>query len=329
MRTSSGVRLLALIIALAGCGSPAVATPSPEPTATVADSPVPATGQPSAAPTEEPVEPTDEPEPARTDPASASLWAQDPPTPLLMGSAVRVIVAELNLRARPDTSARIFGTAPEGAIIAVRAMPPVEKDGYIWYAGIVVRDGGDLPALPERPIPVGDSLTGYFAASRGSTSYVSRLEARCPATVDLVNLSGMLPAERLACFDDRTIELEGTYGCPAVCLSHIFGEYEPDWLLNPNLHPLLWEEPDEGFPLVIRFPPSVSQQDEALTGHVLRVTGHFRDPAASTCSMAMDYWWDDGIDSHPVPDVAARLLCRQEFVVQSYEDLGADPDWGS
>jgi hypothetical protein len=329
VRTSSGLRLLVLTIVLAGCGGSAVPSPSPESVATLAPSPSPvaATEQPTLAPTEDPVEPTEEPGPGATEPATASLWAQDPPTPMLMNSAVRVVAGELNVRAKPDTSARIMGSVSEGAILAIHGMPPVERDGYIWYLGTVVRKGGAIPTLPERPIPIGDNLAGYVAASSGSAAYLSQLDVRCPASVDLTNVVGMLPAERLECFDDRTIQFEGTYGCPGSCISHIFGEYEPNWLLNPNGLRLLWEEPDEGFPLNLRFPPSVPEPAEAQTGHVLRVSGHFRDTAASECAMAMDYWWDDGIDSHAVPDVVARLLCRQEFVVERYEDLGADPDW--
>lgn len=331
MRTSSGLRLLVLVTVLAGCGGPATPSPSPASTTTVAVSPAPATPQttegPTAAPTEEPVEPTDQPEPDGTEPASASLWAQDPPTPLLMNTAVRVIVDELNVRARPDTSARREGLVLKNWILAVSPQPPVEADGYTWYQGRFVASTGEPPALPTSMLAEGAPVSGYFAAFKGSIPYVARIESRCPSTLDLHSITAMLPAERLACFDDRSIEIEGTYGCPGTCISHIFGEYEPDWLLNPNASTYIWEGPAEGFPLLLRFPPSISNPGEGLTGHVLRVTGHFRDAAAPTCSMAMDYWWDDGIDSHTVPDVVARLLCRQEFVVGSYEDLGPDPNW--
>jgi hypothetical protein len=39
----------------------------------------------------------------------------------------------------------------------------------------------------------------------------------------------------------------------------------------------------------------------------------------------MDYPWDGGVDSHDVPAAVARLLCRQEFVVERYDVLGSDP----
>ncbi len=90
---------------------------------------------------------------------------------------------------------------------------------------------------------------------------------------------------------------------------------------------LIWIEPMEGEALRIKFPPTGS--DAPAIGSIIRVRGHFRDDAATRCAISTIYpWVDDPEAVHDVPAVVARLLCRQEFVVDSYEVIGTDPDFG-
>ena len=333
MRAHATLRLL-LALTIGGCTSaaaPSASTPMPP----SAGPSVPATAAPSVTPVATSIpsptaapDPTPEPEPTpgESRPASASLWAQHPPAPLLVGAAVRVTVDELNLRARPDTSAKITGSVMKGWLLAVTSMPPVEADGYIWYQGRLARTSAVPPILPTPILELGDPPGGYFAASKGATPYVTPIAARCPSVIDVINVLGMLPAERLECFTDDTIEVEGSYGC-ANCISHIFGDYEPSWLADPNNTDLLWADPMHGLALRLRFPPAGPERPDE--GHLIRFRGHFGDAAAGTCSIEMDYWWDDDIENHVVPDVVARMLCRQEFVVDSYEVIGPDPRWAA
>ena len=317
--------ILGLVVLVAGCAAPATPVASPTP---ATESPIPtdratATTAPTAAPVAT-AEPTTEPplDPVETEEPSRGVWAQDPPAPLLVNAAVRVLVPELNVREQPSTSAPRVGRVTLDQVIAVRGLPPVEADGYIWYFGIVVSATGELPSLPAPLFGNGDALAGWFAATKGGASYVARLGPRCPTVVDLVNVAAMLPAERLACLDDGSIEVKGTFGCLG-CLSHLFGDYRPSWLSNPNLVDFLWDVPMEGSGLKLRFPPG--GPDQPAQGSIVRVRGHLRDDAAANCRVAMDYPWDGGVDSHDVPAAVARLLCRQEFVVERYDVLGSDP----
>jgi len=324
------VCLLALITACAGPAAP-VASPTP-PTA----SPMPtfqataATVQPTATASVSSPVPTTEPtlEPERTPEPIDGGWAQNPPTPLLMNAAVRVRISELNVRELPSTSARRVGTLTPENILVVRSLP-FEADGYIWYSGVVVSATGELPPLPHHLLGVGDAISGWFAATKGSIAYVARVEPRCPAVVDLRNVAAMLPAERLDCFGDRPIELEGTFGC-AGCSVEISGKYEPSWLTYPAPD-LLWEQPmEDPEPIRLRFRPS--GPDLPAQGSIIRVRGHFGDDAALQCSLATFYPWDRFADDPPLHEVAAvvaRRLCRQEFVVDSYEVTGTDPDFPS
>lgn len=329
MSATRRVLSIVVVVILAACESSATPSSTPVPVASAAPTASSAESPWITSPPEPTLDPTDEPqpEPAETAEPARWAWAQDPPRPLLVESAVRVVVEELNVRARPSTTARRLGTVDEGNVLVFRG-PPVEADGYIWYRGFLAWSSIDhVPALPAPLLDVGDPLGGWIATSNGDVDYVVPIPTRCPAVVDIRNVVAMLPAERLACFGDQSIELEGTIGCHG-CTIHIFGEFEPDWLTNPNrVHDLLWDDPLEGRSLMLRFPPDGPTRP--TDGEIIRVHGHFRDAAASDCSLSLAYYWADSSDIHPVGTGVARQLCRQEFVVEWYDVLGTDPRFGS
>jgi hypothetical protein len=256
-------------------------------------------------------------------------WAQDPAKPLLVGRAVRVTVAELNVRARPSTSARVVGTVRADHVLAVSQLPPVDSAGYLWYHGLAVSIDGKLPPLPHNPADRHVGFGGWFAAMKGSTPYVAPLPPRCPETVDLENVGAMLGAEQLACFGNQSIEFEGTYGCPP-CSPMFSGEFEPKWLADPAIHNLVSEVGAslQGSSLRVRFRPGAAGAPS--DGSIIRIRGHFDDPAAGDCSMSMPDPWSEFMESDPmefdpVPAAVARLWCRQMFVVESYDVIGTDP----
>jgi hypothetical protein len=323
MRAARGLPVIVLSVALVACGglaSPSASVvPSAEPTADASQpngtpqlTGPPATAEPS-------LDPTQVPEPSRAASSNAT-WATNPPTPILMAAMVRVTVAELNLREYPFTSSRRTGTVARDTIIYTEPVPPVDSDGHIWYRGSIVSTDGDVPALPA-PIPdtIGDDLFGWFAAGTRETDFVSRVEPRCPGVVNLKHVAAMTAFERLACFDD-TIEVEGTFRCFTTCLAHAFGDFEPEWLAARATLDFVFADSTDKFGLVLRFPPTVERPD---LGAQIRVRGHLRDAAAERCTMSGNHWWppDDDVN-HPYPDVVARYLCRQEFVVERYEVIG-------
>ncbi len=58
-------------------------------------------------------------------------------------------------------------------------------------------------------------------------------------------------------------------------------------------------------------------------GSIVRVTGHYSDPASTTCSMATF----DGELAIAVDPRTAELYCREQFVVDSFEVIGTDADF--
>ena len=68
----------------------------------------------------------------------------------------------------------------------------------------------------------------------------------------------------------------------------------------------------------------------AGSGSIVRVTGHFSDPASTTCVLNGADW----STGEPLPAAGpdpriAELYCREQFVVDAYEIIGTDPDFGA
>jgi hypothetical protein len=237
----------------------------------------------------------------------------------LLGSAVQLTVAELNLRDGPSVAARRVASLTRGAVLEV-VSGPVEAEGYTWYSGSVISASGGLPRLPQELDESGLPASGWLAVAKGPTPYVTLLAPRCPDIVDLLNVSAQLPSERLACFGSTRIVLQGVSGCDG-CGGLAFGLFEPEWLIHPLTgEPLRVAAAGPG--IMVRFDPAGPARP--APGSIVRVTGHFDDPAAQTCRLG-----EGGPDDTPVPVVPAIaiLTCRQEFVVDSYEFLGMDPSF--
>lgn len=326
MSALRGLGPLVLIMVVTACGSSVAPTSAP-PSAATAPVGSPTTGPAMFSPTPAP-QPSATPEATQTaietDPPRVpdpGLWVQNPPTPLLMNAAVQPHVASLNVRKRPSTSAGIVGTVDQNDILRVGSAP-IQADGYIWYFGTVISANGSLPALPKELLLSGEPTQGWFAAGKGDVNgfqeYVLVVDSRCPDTVNLAHVVAMLGAERLACFGNRSITLEGTFGCQG-CMSEIYGYYEPDWLTNPNRMDLLWKEWMESGALRLRFPPKLEPPPEGVR---VSVQGRFANSAADDCAIATAYpWAADQFAYHDYGTVVSRALCRQEFVVEAFDVL--------
>ena len=311
----------ALALVLAACTSPSASvapTGLASPGSSVAGSPLPSGSVPPS------IAPSAEPSPSPEPPSAFQVL---PP-----GSAIQVRVAELNLRRQPTTSARrvellergdLLVVSPSDGIIA--GYGPVTADGYTWYPVIkIFDDDGELDPLPTYPFVIGTEFVGGWIATDDRTDrYVRQLAPRCPTTVDLASVSGMLPAERLACFG-APIVLEGTFGCGG-CGGAIAGDFEPAWLASPMNFDFLSEDVTEQFgPLALRFRPAGPARPAA--GSIIRVTAHVDDARSTRCSIKEA---GEGDSLLPVDPATAVLVCREQLVVDSYEVLGTDPDFTS
>lgn len=313
------VLALTVVFALAACSSPtasvAPTAPAPSSEATLEPSPsieASASVAPSEAPSAEP---------------SIGTAQVYPP-----GAAVEVAVAELNMRRRPSTSAKRVETLKRGQVLIVSPIDgigfgfgPVVAGGYTWYPAMKLQvpgPDGKLPALPTSPILIGTEATaGWVAADDGSRPYLTALPPRCPTTIDLPNVQGMLPAERLACFGEPIV-LEGTFGCGG-CGGTAPGEWKPGWLASPLEFDFLSVNPNERFgPLALHFAPN--GPDRPAAGSIIRVTVHVDDQRATRCTLSE---LAETGDLAPIDARTAVLWCRERLVVDSYDVIGTDPDF--
>jgi hypothetical protein len=309
-----------LVVLLEACGpapsivptAPPTAAPSIEPSAETSPS---ATSSPIASPA---IEPSPSP--------SQGVGTLDVFPP---GAAVQVIVSELNLRGKPSTSAKRIEILKRGRLLVVSPSDnislgwgPVKAGGFTWYPVIVIDvNGGNLDPLPNYPIPLGaEPISGWVASDNGSRPYLAMVAPRCPTTIDLVNVEGMLPAERLACFGEP-ITLTGTFGCPG-CGGAIVGTYKPNWLASPVEFDFLSVNPQErAGPLAVRFAPGGPARPAA--GRRITVTVHIDDPRSTKCQMIDG----QGADAVTIDKRTAILYCRERLVVESVVDLGPDPSF--
>lgn len=317
----------AVALGLGGDRETASATPTPSPMPTITQSPEPSeTPTPPETPDASPM-----PDPSET-PAPSEAPTEDPgPTPvvaapedmLLDGTVVRVSVASLRMRSEPTTSADQVASFSRGALLVVGfsfgpGFGPIEADGFTWYPA---RSLGrtELPALGEGQL-IADlgGPGGWVAVGEDGVSFVEIEAPRCAdGDPDLATLAAQTPWEQLACVGDRTITFEGVFGCGG-CGGFLPGTFEPAWLATPS-YDLISVEPQEQIgPMTLRFPPGVERPEVAS---VLRVTGHFDDPASADCDIAI------GDPAVAVDDRSAEMYCRTKFVVESFEVIGTDEDF--
>ena len=263
--------------------------------------------------------PTSTLEPLST-PAATSAPSARVAGPYIPSTGVRVIVDGLRLREQPSTEAGILAGLDSGDVIVLESLPRL-IEGRVWYfVSRVARDG----EMPDRLPPIEDLLYGWVAVRDGTKDYVEPLPPRpCPDEVSLEAVSDLLGTERLACLGGSTIAFEGVYGCGG-CGGYTPGEFSPRWLTHPFVAEQLSVDPPADWAhVILRIRPDGPEKPEQAS--IVRVVGHFDDPASERCELAISV---DGTESLvKVPEQFAVAVCRQEFVLESYEVLGTDPDF--
>lgn len=313
-------------IALSLDASPGTGSVSPTATATTSPTPTPnGTSQSSASPSETPnmsETPVSTPSPDAT--ATPVVRAPDEVLPPF--SIARVTADGLRVRTEPSTSGSLVTTLAAGDLVGIgwgAALPsgPVAADGFTWYQ--VTALDSNLPMPPRGSwVELADESgeVGWIAAGDGAGGFLEAVAARCAADdPKLEHLDAWTPWERLSCLGNRSITFEGVYGCGG-CGGFAPGEWEPAWLASPLNFALISVDPNERIgPMDLRFAPDGPEPPQA--GSIIRVSGHFDDPAASGCQRA------PGDPPEPEDPRMSELYCRMQFVVESYEVIGSFDDF--
>lgn len=331
-----GVVALAVIVGIlaamvltrqpAGVGSGPTPTPTPTPVVTPSETPSEAPSEAPAQPSEAPAQPSEAPaqpseEPSQ-EPAGPTPVVEAPDDVLPPGSLVRVLVESIKVRTGPTTEAMLLDDVVAGDLVMVnwtyltQGFGPVEADGFVWYP---IFDLGTSELDDVQP-PGDYANIAWMAVGNGDEEWVEPVAPRCvEGDPDLATVEQMLAWERVACFGDRQITLEGTFGCGG-CGGFIPGTFEPYWLASPMNYAFLTIDPQDSLgPTILHFAPDGPAQPE--DGSIVRVTGHYNDARSSDCVVAPG---EPAQDVHPT---VQELHCRGQFVVDSIEVIGFDEDF--
>ena len=189
-RRLAEMRAAVALVLLAACTSPAAVEPAATSTSGPTASPTPTTAQPSA--------------------SSNTQVVFAPPGILPPGSRATVTAEELRIRESPGLTGNVIETARAGDVVFVGSSFPFQTnaDGIDWYAVSFAAGYADWPALPAT------WDVGWVAAGTGADRYLELIPPRCPnGAPDLATLTSLTPWDRLACFGDRSLTVEGTWGC--------------------------------------------------------------------------------------------------------------------
>jgi hypothetical protein len=237
---------------------------------------------------------------------------------LLLNTPIRVTAPEVVLRQVPSTAGVEIARAAHDSVLATDGALRVRADGYEWYHAMVVSTTpapAPLPAgLRDNPGP-----SGWIAVRSATEDFVTPVNPRCPSRVAIEEVAAMLEAERLACFGGATIQLDGIFTCPA-CGDPVSAVYQPEWLAAWNSAALV---PGVGAPTGIALHFSPGGVAIPAEGSTISVRLHLDDAAAETCHLSLPMPGDPGASISPVDTESVVLLCRQSFVVESYEVTGS------
>jgi hypothetical protein len=297
--------IVAAALVCVGCAAPA-GQGSQSPSGSLGD--VPPASAASLTPT-----PTSSP---ASQPSATPALAFEAPAGVLPPNSLVIVTGDgLRIRETPGLSGPVMTTVGAGQVLWTGGSA-TEVDGIRWYLMSFAAGFRDWPTFPE------GTQSGWVAAGVGDERYVELMPPRCPAAEpDLLALTKLTAWERLACFGGRPLTVTGTWGCP-YCDGTTGGTYEPIWLANPLNFALLSVRFGVANPIGLRFPPESGLQFPTVGGSILRVSGHFNDPAATTCVIS----WMGYEEVEPLAGTA-ELYCREQFVVDSYEVVGTDPDY--
>ena len=221
------------------------------------------------------------------------------------------MVDNLRIRDAPSLSGKILIGLDKWSRVEVSGNPtslgPVAADGYDWYTVLYRASTGET--------------FGWAAAGDPATPFLATLKPRCDRGPDVI----LTAYEQLACFGSGAVTLEGTYGC-GECGGVAAGTFEPGWLANPiDGSYILRAKPGQGIGQIDMHKPPDAGIELPVEGAILRVIGHFDDDAASTCFIAPLM----GDVPTPADERATLLYCRERFVIDSFEQIGTDPDFPS
>ena len=235
-----------------------------------------------------------------------------------LNTALRVTADTLVLRQVPSMGGAEVATARRDFMLVTDGSLLVEAEGSSWYHVTIF---AEVPLVQELPRDFRDALgaSGWVAVRGAAGTVAVPVDPRCPEGTAIVDVVAMLESERLACFGTRTVEIEGIFECDG-CENTVDGVYAPAWLAGRSTA-VLRAEAAARRSLELHLPPDGPGWPP--TGSSVRLRGHFDDSLAVTCGLSVQTpdFGDPESTISPIDLESVRVLCRQAFVVESYEVL--------
>lgn len=248
---------------------------------------------------------------------SAAATPSASPTPptaaIIPNRAVAEVVTDsVNLRAAGNESAEVLTNLERGRRVFIIG-EPAEASDLRWYRVAPI----DHLATCEADC----GLIGFVATPLAADDpWLEATEVACPSSPMTADAIGVLdPLEALHCYGRSEIQVTGTLDLP------IHGpispyRYSPGWLTQDHLEFM------RGAWWITYRPHPDAGLEQPERGDVVRVTGHFEDPAATSCRATVDPDFFGGeipadFEStiHPARVV---LDCRASFAWSDYEVVG-------
>jgi hypothetical protein len=253
--------------------------------------------------------------------ASASSRPEVTPSPTPEAAAAfpnRAIVAvgteALNIRSEPNESASVLGELDPGQRLFIIG-EPTDQGELRWYrVGVVAGQACDEEC----------NLLGYVATPvlEEADAWIDDVSITCPSSPMTSEALGALGAlEALHCYGRNEIVVTGTIETP--CCGYVGPlAFSPEWLAHPVPPAFFIGAANQA--LGFRANPDADLEPPER-GDVVRVTGHFEDPAATSCRHSIDDTFWGGASPEPVQmELPARVVldCRATFVWTDYEVTG-------
>jgi hypothetical protein len=285
--------LVAILLGRPGDGT-AGTSPSPSPSQAASTDPSASTGPSGSAEPSPTAEPT---------PDTAVI------IPNLGIAAVETDL--LNLRSQPNDGASLVAALePDRRLFIIGE--PTEAGDLRWYRVATLANETCLDQC---------DLIGYVATPIASDEdpWITEVAISCPTTpMSVDDLATLQPLEALHCFGNNEIVVTGT-------IDETLGGYEspvlfnPAWLAFPFAPPYFLTTNGRG---IGYHPHPDADLEPPADGDVVRVTGHYEDPAAPSCEAYIDPEYEgDGEDLLPNPALVV-LTCRATFAWTDYEVTG-------
>jgi hypothetical protein len=225
-----------------------------------------------------------------------------------------VAIDVVNLRSQPNDGASLIEALEADRRLFIIG-EPTEAGDLRWYRVATLANETCLDQC---------DLVGYVATpiAADEEAWISQVTVDCPTspmTHDALN--ALAPLEALHCYGNSEIVVTGT-------IDDVIGGYEapidysPSWLAFPFAPPYFVAPDDSPHPPLGFHPHPDADLEPPEPGDEVRVTGHFEDPAATSCeAFVVPEYEGDATELLPNP-VLLVLNCRATFAWTDYEVTG-------